>query len=130
MAFFHGKQHSFSSPAYRDVLKGIRTKLPANEHHGKVVDIRAGCAGDDGAADLFERVIRVVVLQHVRRAEAERAELAAKLEDSAFVVENFDRLESVNKRLQEIDAEDELLMTRWSELEERREAIENAKQKD
>ena len=58
------------------------------------------------------------------------AELAAKLEDSAFVVENFDRLESVNKRLQEIDTEDELLMTRWSELEERREAIENAKQKD
>lgn len=66
----------------------------------------------------------------IEALEAERAELAAKLEDSAFVVENFDRLESVNKRLQEIDAEDELLMTRWSELEERREAIENAKQKD
>ncbi len=62
MAFFHGKQHSFRSPAYRDVLKGIRTKLPANEHHGKVVDIRAGCAGDDEAADLFERVIRIVLL--------------------------------------------------------------------
>lgn len=79
MAFFHGKQHSFSSPAYRDVLKGIRTKLPANEHHGKVVDVCAGCAGDDEAADLFERVIRVVVLQHVRRAEAERAELFFRL---------------------------------------------------
>ena len=60
--FFHDWQHSFSSPAYRDVLKGIRTKLPANEHHGKVVDVCAGCAGDDEAADLFERVIRIVLL--------------------------------------------------------------------
>ena len=79
MAFFHGNQRSFRSPAYWDVLKGIRTKLPANEHHGKVVDIRAGCAGDDEAIDLLERVVRVIVLQHVRRADAERADRCHKI---------------------------------------------------
>ena len=59
--------------------------------------------------------------------EAERAELAAKLEDQNFVVSNFDKLEAINVRMQEIDAEDERLMTRWAELEERRSEMKNGK---
>lgn len=61
--------------------------------------------------------------------EAERAELAAKLEDQNFVVANFDKLADINRRIEELDAEDSRLMDRWAELEERREAIENAKRK-
>ena len=63
----------------------------------------------------------------IEALEAERAELAAKLEDQNFVVANFDKLEAINARMQEIDAEDERLMTRWAELEERRSEMKNGK---
>lgn len=63
----------------------------------------------------------------IEALEAERAELAAKLEDQNFVVSNFDKLEAINARMQEIDAEDERLMTRWAELEERRSEMKNGK---
>lgn len=63
----------------------------------------------------------------IEALEAERAELAAKLEDQNFVVSNFDKLEAINVRMQEIDAEDERLMTRWAELEERRSEMKNGK---
>lgn len=65
----------------------------------------------------------------IEAVEAERAELAAKLEDQNFVVANFDKLADINRRIEELDAEDSRLMDRWAELEERREAIENAKRK-
>ena len=63
----------------------------------------------------------------IEALEAERAELAAKLEDQNFVVSNFDKLEAINVRMQAIDAEDERLMTRWAELEERRSEMKNGK---
>ena len=63
----------------------------------------------------------------IEALEAERAELAAKLEDQNFVVSNFDKLEAINARMQEIDGEDERLMTRWAELEERRSEMKNGK---
>ena len=63
----------------------------------------------------------------IEALEAERAELAAKLEDQNFVVSNFDKLEAINARMQEIDAEDERLMTRWAELEERRSEMKSGK---
>ena len=63
----------------------------------------------------------------IEALEAERAELAAKLEDQNFVVSNFDKLEAINARMQEIDAEDERMMTRWAELEERRSEMKNGK---
>ena len=63
----------------------------------------------------------------IEALEAERAELAAKLEDQNFVVSNFNKLEAINARMQEIDAEDERLMTRWAELEERRSEMKNGK---
>lgn len=63
----------------------------------------------------------------IEALEAERAELAAKLEDQNFVVSNFDKLEAINARMQEIDAEDERLMTRWAKLEERRSEMKNGK---
>lgn len=63
----------------------------------------------------------------IEALEAERAELAAKLEDQNFVVSNFDKLEAINARMQEIDAEDERLMTRWAELEARRSEMKNGK---
>ena len=63
----------------------------------------------------------------IEALEAERADLAAKLEDQNFVVSNFDKLEAINVRMQEIDAEDERLMTRWAELEERRSEMKNGK---
>ncbi len=55
----------------------------------------------------------------IEEIEAERAELSAKLEDSEFVVSNFDKLDSINKRLSELEAEDEFLMSRWEELDAR-----------
>ena len=63
----------------------------------------------------------------IEALEAERAELAAKLEDQNFVVSNFDKLEAINVRMQAIDAEDERLMTRWAELEERRSEMKSGK---
>ena len=65
----------------------------------------------------------------IEAVEAERAELAAKLEDQNFVVANFDKLADINRRIEELDAEDSRLMDRWAELEERREAMENAKRR-
>ena len=55
----------------------------------------------------------------IEEIEAERAELSAKLEDSEYVVANFDKLEAINKRLVELNAEDEYLMQRWEELDAR-----------
>ena len=55
----------------------------------------------------------------IEEIEAERADLSAKLEDSEFVVANFDKLEAINKRLVELNAEDEYLMQRWEELDAR-----------
>lgn len=65
----------------------------------------------------------------IEAVEAERAELAAKLEDQNFVVANFDKLADINRRIEELDAEDSRLMDRWAELEERREAMESAKRR-
>ena len=55
----------------------------------------------------------------IEEIEVERAELSAKLEDSEYVVANFDKLEAINKRLVELNAEDEYLMQRWEELDAR-----------
>ena len=74
-----------------------------------------------------EREELATIPSKIEALEAERAELTAKLEDQNFVVANFDKLEAINARMQEIDAEDERLMTRWAELEERREEMKNGK---
>ena len=65
----------------------------------------------------------------IEAVESERAELAAKLDDQNFVVANFDKLADINRRIEELDAEDSRLMDRWAELEERREVMENAKRR-
>ena len=65
----------------------------------------------------------------IEAVESERAELAAKLDDQNFVVANFDKLADINRRIEELDAEDSRLMDRWAELEERREAMESAKRR-
>lgn len=66
-----------------------------------------------------ERAELESIPNRIEEIEAERAELSAKLEDSEFVVANFDKLEAINKRLVELNAEDEYLMQRWEELDAR-----------
>ena len=66
-----------------------------------------------------ERAELESIPNRIEEIEAERADLSAKLEDSEFVVANFDKLEAINKRLVELNAEDEYLMQRWEELDAR-----------
>ncbi|MBP3358461.1 MAG: ATP-binding cassette domain-containing protein, partial [Opitutales bacterium] len=66
-----------------------------------------------------ERAELESIPSRIEEIEAERAELSAKLEDSEYVVANFDKLEAINKRLEELNAEDEYLMQRWEELDAR-----------
>ncbi len=62
-----------------------------------------------------EELARIPI--RIEEIEAERAEITANLEDSNFVVANFDKLELLNKKLTELNAEDDFLMERWEELD-------------
>ncbi len=50
--------------------------------------------------------------------EKERAELEQKLNDSDYVTKNYSELEKINVRLQELNAQDEVLFERWEYLSE------------
>ncbi len=99
----------------------------------QVADLRpAKPAPNTGAPRKFtnrEREELKSLPSRIEAVEAERGKLSAKLQDQKFVMENFDKLEGINARLRELAAEDDALMERWAELEERRMLIENLKRK-
>ncbi len=63
------------------------------------------------------------VQKRIAEVESESSEISSKLSDSEFVRLNASKLGEISERFEELKKEEEKLLERWSELEEKRERL-------